>query len=231
VTGVRAGRCLVLTVLTLAAFNLARSFGWLGSAAVSAAVLSGLLVVIALVCQVSLDDVGLRRAHVASGLRYGGGAAALVLAVLVVAAVLPATNGFLHDSRADITFGRLVDEIIVQVTLLTAIPEEFAFRGLLFGSARRLWGARRAAVLSSLLFGFWHIAPTLHQASSSSALGRVSKSGGGAVLAVLGAVTATFVAGLVFCWLRERSGSLVAPIIAHMATNGFGLAVAWAATR
>jgi membrane protease YdiL (CAAX protease family) len=49
----------------------------------------------------------------------------------------------------------------------------------------------------------------------------------GQVLVVVGAVTITFLAGLVFCWLRLRSRSLIAPIVAHMATNGLALAVAW----
>ena len=38
---------------------------------------------------------------------------------------------------------------------------------------------------------------------------------------VAGAVLVTFVAGLAFAWLRLRSRSLVAPVLAHVATNGF----------
>jgi len=48
---------------------------------------------------------------------------------------------------------------------------------------------------------------------------------------VLGSVTVTFVAGLVFCWLRLRSRSLIAPVMAHCATNGLALAVAWLTIR
>jgi membrane protease YdiL (CAAX protease family) len=32
---------------------------------------------------------------------------------------------------------------------------------------------------------------------------------------------------LIFCWLRLRSKSLVAPVIAHAAVNGAALTVAW----
>ena len=42
-----------------------------------------------------------------------------------------------------------------------------------------------------------------------------------------GAVVVTFVAGLVFGWLRLRSRSLVAPVLAHVATNGLALVAAW----
>jgi len=44
---------------------------------------------------------------------------------------------------------------------------------------------------------------------------------------VLGSIAVTFVAGLIFCWLRLRSSSLLAPVMAHFATNGLALAVAW----
>jgi membrane protease YdiL (CAAX protease family) len=35
----------------------------------------------------------------------------------------------------------------------------------------------------------------------------------------------------VFCWLRLRSRSLIAPVIAHAATDGLALAVAWFAVH
>jgi membrane protease YdiL (CAAX protease family) len=60
-----------------------------------------------------------------------------------------------------------------------------------------------------------------------SAVAGASASVGGQVLVVLGAVAVTFVAGLVFCWLRLRSRSLIAPVMAHVATNGLALTVAW----
>ena len=43
-----------------------------------------------------------------------------------------------------------------------------------------------------------------------------------------GRSSVTFVAGLVFAWLRLRSRSLVAPVLAHVATNGLALVAAWA---
>jgi membrane protease YdiL (CAAX protease family) len=40
---------------------------------------------------------------------------------------------------------------------------------------------------------------------------------------VVGTVLLTTVAGAVFCWLRVRSGSLLAPVLLHWALNGLGL--------
>ena len=111
--------------------------------------------------------------------------------------------------------------------LLTAIPEEFAFRGVLLGSALKRWGPWRASLVTSVLFGLWHIAPTLHTMSDNHVFRGEASSVAGQVLLVLGAIVVTFAAGLVFCWLRLRSGSLIAPVMAHAATNGLALTVAW----
>jgi membrane protease YdiL (CAAX protease family) len=217
----------VQTVAVLAVFAVARSFGLLGPAVISVSLLIAALVLIAWSAGATLADLGLARVDMRAGVLYGAGAAGIVLLVLVMAAVIPATNGFLHDSRAQIGGGRLLYELGVPIVLLTAIPEEFAFRGVLLGSALRLWGPWRASLVTSALFGLWHIAPTLHTMSDNSAVRVVSASIAGQVLVVTGSIGVTFVAGLVFCWLRLRSRSLIAPVMAHVATNGLALAVAW----
>src|SRR6478672_1448430 len=139
----RAGRCFVLTVAVLAAVTAARALGWAGPPAVYGTVMTAALVLVAWGSRATLADLGLRREDVPAGLRYGGLAFGLVLAALLVAAALPVTRGFLHDARAEIDAGQLAHELVVTIVLLTAIPEEFAFRGVLLGSAVRLWGSWR----------------------------------------------------------------------------------------
>jgi uncharacterized protein len=228
---VSAGRCFVLTVGVLVLFTVARAYGLLGPIVAAVSLLMAALVLIAWSSGATLDDLGLARANIGAGLRYGAGAFGVVLLVLLVAAAIPATNGFLHDSRAHIAGGRLLYELGASIVLLTAIPEELAFRGVLLGSALRLWGPWRASLVTSALFGLWHIAPTLHTMSDNSAVRGIAASGGGRVLLVLGSIAVTFAAGLVFCWLRLRSRSLIAPIMAHVAINGLALTVAWFAVR
>jgi len=225
----QAGRCFVLTVGVLVLFTLARSFGLLNwhVPGLSIGILVAVLALIAWSSGATLADVGLRPRDMPAGLAYGAGACAVVLLVLVVAAVIPAANGFLHDSRAQISGGRLLYELGVPIMLFTAIPEEFAFRGVLLGSALRMWGPWRASLVTSVLFGLWHIAPTLGTMSDNHEFKGAAASIAGQVLLVLGAIAVTFVAGLIFCWLRLRSKSLIAPIMAHAATNGLALAVAW----
>jgi len=225
----QAGRCFVLTVGVLVLFTLARSFGLLNwhVPGLSIGILVAVLALIAWSSGATLADVGLRPRDMPAGLAYGAGACAVVLLVLAVAAVIPAANGFLHDSRAQISGGRLLYELGVPIMLFTAIPEEFAFRGVLLGSALRMWGPWRASLVTSVLFGLWHIAPTLGTMSDNHEFKGAAASIAGQVLLVLGAIAVTFVAGLIFCWLRLRSKSLIAPIMAHAATNGLALAVAW----
>lgn len=222
----RARRCFALTVAALVVVNVGRALGLLGPPLLSAAVLCAAVILIARACGATLADVGLRRRYLMPGVKYGVAAFAVVLLALVVAAVIPATNGFLHDSRAAISGGHLGYELVVTVALGTVVPEELAFRGVLFGAALRLWTTRWAVVITSVLFGLWHVAPTLHTMADNQSVRHASTG-----LVVLGAVAVTAAAGVIFCWLRLRSNSLVAPAIAHFATNGLALAVAWFAVH
>jgi uncharacterized protein len=197
----------------------------------SVSLLTAALILIAWSAGATRADLGLAPADMRAGLLYGAGAFGVVLLVLLVAAVVPAINGFLHDSRAQIDGGRLLYQLGVSIVLLTAVPEEFAFRGVLLGSGLRLWGPWRASLITSALFGLWHIAPTLHTMSDNHVFRGEAAGVAGQVLLVLGSIAVTFVAGLVFCWLRLRSRSLIAPVLAHVATNGLALTAAWFAVH
>jgi membrane protease YdiL (CAAX protease family) len=224
---VRARRCFAQTVGVLILVSVARPAGLLGPPLVSAAVLGAAVALVAWRSGASFADLGLSRANLRRGVGYGLGALAVVLVAVVLVAVIPATNQWLHDTRAEISGGRLGYELVVSELLLIAVPEELAFRGVLLGSAMRLWSVWRAVAISSVLFGLWHIGPTLQTMSDNSAVQTVGTGVAGRLLVVLGAVLATSVAGVVFSWLRLRSRSLVACVIAHFATNGVALAVAW----
>jgi uncharacterized protein len=224
----RPGQCFLQTVIILVVFSVVRGLGLAGPPSVSVAVLTGALAVVAWRSGASPADLGLERAAVPSGVRYGAASFGAVGLVVLLAAVVPLTQPALHDSRGDITGGRLLYELTVTVALLTAVPEEFAFRGVLLGSATALWGSRRATWVTALLFGLWHIQPTLKTMSDNHAVGGASTQVAGRVALVAGAVLVTFVAGFAFAWLRLRSRSLVAPVLAHVATNGFALVAAWA---
>lgn len=216
------------TVVVLVSFNLLRGAGVFGLAADWVwLVLAIVLTAVALRGTMSRSDLGLERATLRDGLRWGALAFALVLTVIVVAALVPATSDFLHDARAEVPWWRLLIDVIVGIGLLTVVPEELMFRGVLQGTAIRRWGSLRGLMVASVLFGLWHVFPTLSTAGGNSGLTGADSTLLGRIGLVIGAVVATTAAGAIFGWLRLRSGSIVAPMIAHLSTNGVALVVAW----
>jgi membrane protease YdiL (CAAX protease family) len=172
----------------------------------------------------SAAELGLSRAAAHRGLVLGAVAVLVVVAVVVVAAVLPVTQDAFKDERYDDGFGAALLTAFVAVPLLTAIPEELAFRGVLLGLLSRLLPLPGAVAVSSLLFGLWHVGASWGLADDNAAV----DASGGRLLAVVGTVVVTTGAGALLCWLRLRSGSLIAPVLAHWAVNGASaLAAAW----
>ena len=173
------------------------------------------------------EDIGLARRTWRRGLIWGLSAAALVAVVYAVAAVLPATRAAFLDARYHLPpLTSLVTALIV-VPIGTVLLEEVAFRGVILGLIRRHRGTVRGAGFSSVLFGLWHVFPSLHLSSANPAIAAVVGHGmAGQVAAVALSVAFTAVAGLLFCELRRRSGSLLAGAGLHWATNGLGVVVA-----
>jgi membrane protease YdiL (CAAX protease family) len=226
--GTNVRRAFAAAVAILTAYNVVRGLGAFGRFEDAAAVgLAITMLGVARYAGLGLPALGLARSDLRRGARYGMVALAVVSAVLVVAATIPATSGFLEDERADVSFAGIVFAVVVSELVVTVIPEELAFRGVLLGAGNALWSEGRATLLSSALFGLWHISPTLGTMSSNHATASAAASATGAAAVVLGTVAATFVAGMIFCWLRLRSRSLLAPVLAHLATNGAALLVAW----
>jgi membrane protease YdiL (CAAX protease family) len=173
-------------------------------------------------------DLGLIVRHVSTGWRWGAVAAAAALLVLAVTLSVPVLRPALEDERvADIGYGVLAYRALVRIPIGTALLEEFAFRGALFGAWRRRWGTAAAVAGSSFIFGLWHIRPTLELTSTNG----FADSGPGRVAAVAAAVVLTTAGGALFAWLRLRSRSLVAPLVAHTGINSLALIAAFIALR
>jgi membrane protease YdiL (CAAX protease family) len=169
------------------------------------------------------DDLGLRRLRVRRGLAVGAAVAAVVVIFLVVAAILPETDGIFDDQRAGMSRGLLLYHALLRIPLGTAVFEEVAFRGVLYGLGKRLWSAPRAAWLSATLFGLWHIAPSLTVVDANAAVAANIVPG----LAMIGLVLSALVVGLFLTWVRDRADSLVAPIVVHAIANSVALVIAY----
>ncbi|MBZ4017453.1 CPBP family intramembrane metalloprotease [Streptomyces purpurogeneiscleroticus] len=216
-----------VTVAVLALANLANN-RWAPSCSVlTAVVVSALLLGVLFRAGGTWADAGLDRATLGRGARWAMVLAGLVGAVYAVAALLPATRDLFADERyAELTGGQVALRVLVTVPLGTVLLEEVAFRGVLYGLVRRARGTVRATVVSSVLFGLWHVLPSLHLAAAKPVLTPVfGRSALGAAVAVAAAVLFTGAAGVLFCELRRRSGSLLAPMGLHGALNAFGYLV------
>lgn len=176
-----------------------------------------------------LDDLGLDRVHVPAGLRWGGGAAAVVLGGYLLGLVLPPTRDLYLDERVrSLTAGGLAYMALVAVPLGTVLLEELAFRSVLPAILNRRTSTWRAVLGSSALFGLWHVLPSIGLNTVNPLVGSFAAGAAGQVAATTFAVVGTFGAGIVFSWLRYRSGSLLASILLHVSTNTIGYVVAYA---
>jgi uncharacterized protein len=168
----------------------------------------------------SAEDLGIRPADAASGLRVGLAAAAVAGSAVALGAAVPGTRTFFDDRRVRDASRREVGyHLAVRIPLATALAEELQFRGALLALLRRERSPTTAILWTSLLFGAWHVLPTLEDYQGNQASALVDDPGRGQRLAVLAATVMTGAAGSAFAWLRLRSRSLVAPILAHATLN------------
>jgi uncharacterized protein len=188
--------------------------------------LTFLLLVLARAVGLTTSDLGLGRIDLARGRRWGLAAVAVVAVVLGLAVGVAdrfqPVAALLGDQRASLPSAEVAYQAAVRIPLGTALFEEVAFRGVLLALFVRTMGIWRATVTSSVVFGLWHVAPAIVALRIN---GVVPASAGG-VGAVVSTVLVTTVAGVLFCLLRWRSGSLLAPVLAHWATNALGLVAA-----
>jgi uncharacterized protein len=173
-------------------------------------------------------DLGLASADLGAGLRLGVAAMAVVAVLLAVGASLPATRELFADRRVqEHSVAALLYATLVRIPLGTALLEETLFRGVLLGLGLRRWPTPVAVAWSSALFGLWHVLPSGGLAGANPAVAGLSHGPAGRLAVTAAAVAASALAGVVFCWLRLRAGSLLAPALLHVATNSLAYAAAW----
>jgi uncharacterized protein len=192
------------------------------------AVATGVLLAAANRTGLSWAELGLARRRLPSGLRWGGGCAAVVVGGYAIALAVPALRPLLRDVRiAALDGAALAYQVLVRIPVGTVLWEEVAFRGVLLAALLRQLPPVPAVAASSAVFGVWHIRPTL---GGLTANGLVDGPGRTAAVVAL-ACSGTAAGGLLFTWLRVRSGSLAAPVLLHLATNSLGTLAGAAAFR
>jgi membrane protease YdiL (CAAX protease family) len=214
----RARLALVAAVTVLAASNLVSNRLWPQGYLVWNLTMAGVLLLLARAGGLTRDDLGLGGDRLRRGLALGALAAAAVGLFYAAAVALPATREAFVDDRAAAPLTAVLFVALVRVPLGTVVLEELAFRGVLPALVGGGWW--RATLVSSGLFGLWHVLPAMGAPNAvSGALGSTG--------AVVGTVLFTTAAGVVFRASQRWSGHLVTPMLLHAATNSLGVLVAW----
>ena len=219
--------------IAIAAYNLIQNRLLPASLYVPANVaVAGALIALARSGGCSWSDLGLDPRQVREGGRNGLLVAGPVVLLGAGSVSHPGARRRLLDERAaGQDRGDILYNTLVRLPLGTALFEEVVFRGVVEGVwAREGSTEAEAAVAAAVLFGLWHLIPT------SDALGGnpvsdmldtpASRTGG-----VIAGSVATGLASLGLSWLRNRSGSLVAPWLAHTAISCTGYLAGVAAWR
>lgn len=194
---------------------------------------AAILVAIGLLDGASFTDLGLSWRYWLPGLAWAAICIGLVTAVYVIGSLFRRTRQAFHDERMrGLTGSGLAFQALIEVPFGTVLFEEIAFRSVLFAMLARRYGVVWAVVISSLLFGLWHVLPSIGTHEQNPALGKVAGSGlRGNIVAVVLSVVTTAVSGVLFAGLRLVSGSVFGPMGLHWATNGLGYAFSWSLIR
>ncbi|MDT5264784.1 MAG: protease family protein [Mycobacterium sp.] len=154
--------------------------------------------------------LGLRPLALGRGLRLGLAVGGTATAGVAATTVVPRVRGAMA--------GRDLPDaavwLLVRIPIGTVWSEEAAFRAALGTVADSAFGPTWGRLVQSAAFGLSHVADARRSGEP-----------------VLGTVLATGAAGWAFGWLYARSGSLAAPMLAHLAINEAGAAAALAVQR
>lgn len=165
----------------------------------------------ALLVRVTRAPLGLRPPRLWAGLRLGLAAGTTAATGVLVATSVPAVRVSMAERKLPASASTW---LAVQIPVGTVWAEEAAFRAALAAVAARVYGASGGRLLQAAAFGLSHIADA--RATGEPVLPTVLVTGG---------------AGWVFGWLAERSGSLSASMLAHLAINETAAVAALAVRR
>ncbi len=190
------------------------------------------LLAIARLDGLSWASLGLARNTWHQGIYWSIGLFLAVALFYAIAASLPVTRRGFNDKRAaEKGWLNVLYHSMIRIPFGTALLEETAFRGVLLAVVTDGWNLAAGITVSSILFGFWHVLPSLEFHDNHEAAGMLGNGRRAQVRSVVFTVLGTGAAGVGFCLLRGYTDSLFPPIALHASLNGIGLAVSWAFAR
>lgn len=155
--------------------------------------------------------VGLCPPRLWAGLRLGSVSGAAAAAAISAATPLPPVRVSMAAHELPVSARGW---LLWRIPIGTVWAEEAAFRAALGALASRAFGTSGGRLLQATVFGLSHIA-------DARATGEP----------VVPTVLVTGVGGWLFGWLADRSGSLAAPMLVHLAINEAGAVAALTVQR
>lgn len=122
--------------------------------------------------------------------------------------VVPTHRAWTAVLRPDALLFRLT----ISLPLTTVLLEELVFRGLLQRRFERAWSPSTSLLVTSLLFGLWHLVAGGRALVGSTRAGHPWSA---RVVAMAAPPVSTVLAGLAFGWLARCHRTLWAPLVAH----------------
>lgn len=156
----------------------------------------------ALLVLVTRAPLGLGPPRLGAGTRLGSAAGAAAAGVIAATTAVPLVRASMAAREPPAS---LPGWLLLRIPVGTVWAEEAAFRAALAEVGSRAFGRRGGRLLQATAFGLSHI-------PDARATGAP----------VAGTVLVTGVAGWLFGWLADRSGSLAAPMLTHLAINEAG---------
>lgn len=151
---------------------------------------------------VTRAPLGLGPPRLWAGLRLGSAVAFSAASTVAATTRLPPVR---QSMAVRETPASAPDWLLVRIPVGTVWSEESAFRAALATAGSAAFGRRGGRVLQAIAFGLSHI-------PDARATGEP----------VAATVLVTGIGGWLFGWLADRTGSLAAPMLAHLAINEAG---------
>lgn len=156
----------------------------------------------ALLTRATRAPLGLSPPRLRAGVRLGAMAGAVAASAIAATTAAPMVRAAMAEREAPAS---IPGWLLLRIPVGTVWAEEAAFRAALATVGSRAFGPSGGRLLQATAFGLSHIADARATGEPAAAT-----------------VLVTGLAGWVFGWLADSSGSLAAPMLTHLAINEAG---------
>lgn len=187
--------------------------------------ITALAILLGLAFGLNFEKMGLSLNKILPGIFVAITAVAVIVTGTSIIATIPFLRRFFLGDDLKHASGKLITyEATIRVPFGTALVEEVLFRGVLLGLLLQHNSTLMAMVISSAIFGLWHILPTISMLEENSIIAKANKElKRRKYSSVIGVIIITSTAGLVFAWLKIIANSLIAPWLVHWSINSSGM--------